>query len=79
MPTPHASATSASRSRRSANWPSEARCTNGDDAYPLPIPPGVQGRLVLPEDLTAKGGERIATFVSALAFEDQLAIIAGES
>ena len=46
--------------------------------YPLPIRPGVQGRLVLPEDLTAKEAKRIANFVSALAFEEQLAITAGD-
>lgn len=46
--------------------------------YPLPIRPGVQGRLMLPEDLTAKEAKRIANFVSALAFEEQLAITAGE-
>jgi hypothetical protein len=46
--------------------------------YPLPIRPGVQGRLVLPEDLTAKEAKRIANFVSALAFDEQLAITTGE-
>lgn len=46
--------------------------------YPLPIRPGVQGRLVLPEDLTAKEAKRIANFVSALAFDEQLAITSGE-
>lgn len=46
--------------------------------YPLPIRPGVQGRLVLPEDLTAKEARRIASFVSALAFDEQLALTAGD-
>lgn len=46
--------------------------------YPLPIRPGVQGRLVLPEDLTAKEAKRVANFVSALAFDEQLAITAGD-
>ncbi|MFZ5869147.1 MAG: hypothetical protein ACOYXW_01230 [Actinomycetota bacterium] len=47
--------------------------------YPLPIRPGVQGRLVLPEDLTAKEAKRIANFVSALPFEEQRAITAGDN
>lgn len=46
--------------------------------YPLPIRPGVQGRLVLPEDLTAREARRIANFVSALAFDEQLSLPAGE-
>lgn len=46
--------------------------------YPLPIRPGVQGRLVLPENLTAKEAKRVANFVAALAFDEQLAITAGE-
>jgi hypothetical protein len=47
--------------------------------YPLPIRPGLQGRLVLPDDLTAKEAKRIANFVSALAFDEQLAITAGDN
>jgi hypothetical protein len=45
--------------------------------YPLPLRPGVQVRLVLPEDLTLKEAQRVSTFVSALAFEERLAITAG--
>jgi hypothetical protein len=47
--------------------------------YPLPIRRGVQGRLVLPEDLSKKEAQRIANFVAALAFDERLAITAGES
>jgi hypothetical protein len=48
-------------------------------AYPLPIRPGVQGRLVLPEDLTKREAQRIGAFVSALAFDERLAITSGTS
>jgi len=45
--------------------------------YPLPLRPGVHVRLFLPEDLTPKEAQRVSTFVSALAFEERLAITAG--
>jgi hypothetical protein len=45
-------------------------------AYPLPIRPGVQGRLLLPEDLSRREAERVANFVNALAFDERLAITA---
>ncbi len=38
--------------------------------YPFPIRPGVQGKITLPEDLTAKEARRIATFVASLAIEE---------
>jgi hypothetical protein len=44
--------------------------------YPLPLRPGVQVRLMLPDDLTPKEAQRVSTFVSALAFEERLAITA---
>lgn len=56
----------------------ESLPVTGMVTYPLPIRPGVQGRLILPEDLTAKEAKRVANFVSALAFEEQLAITSGE-
>jgi hypothetical protein len=39
--------------------------------YPFPIRPGMQGRIMLPEDLTMREAKRIAAFVSTLAFEDE--------
>lgn len=47
--------------------------------YPIPIRPGVHGRIVLPEDLTTREAQRIAQFVAALAFEEQLALPPGSS
>lgn len=37
--------------------------------YPLPIRPGVKVTLILPEDLTISEARRIASFVSAIAFD----------
>lgn len=45
--------------------------------YPLPIRVGVQGMLVVPEDLTAREAKRVSAFVAALAYDEQLAIGAG--
>jgi hypothetical protein len=45
--------------------------------YPIVIRPGVQGRIVLPENLTKKEAQRVAAFVNALALDEQLAIAAG--
>lgn len=45
--------------------------------YPIPIRPGVQGRLILPEDLSKKEAERVATFVSALSFDEAPTVPAG--
>jgi hypothetical protein len=42
--------------------------------YPLPLRPGVQARLWLPEDLTEKEAKRVARFAESLAFTEQLAI-----
>ncbi len=39
--------------------------------YPFPIRPGVQGKITLPEDLTAKEARRIANFVASLAIEEE--------
>lgn len=39
--------------------------------FPIPIRPGVTGTLVLPEDLSKREAERVATVVNALAFEEQ--------
>ncbi len=39
--------------------------------YPFPIRPGMQGKIMLPEDLTMREAKRIAAFVSTLAFEDE--------
>lgn len=46
--------------------------------YPLPLRPGVQARLVLPENLSRNEAKRVMNFVSALAFDEQLALTAGE-
>ncbi|SDJ01103.1 hypothetical protein SAMN05444157_1267 [Frankineae bacterium MT45] len=45
--------------------------------YPFPLRPGVQARIVLPEDLTEKESKRVSRFVESLAFTEQLAITAG--
>ncbi|MBV9160896.1 MAG: hypothetical protein JO281_04910 [Pseudonocardiales bacterium] len=47
--------------------------------FPIPLRPGVQGKLILPDDLTKKEAERVVKVVSALAIEEQLAITAGPS
>jgi hypothetical protein len=47
--------------------------------FPIPLRPGVQGKLILPDDLTKKEAERVAKVVSALAIEEQLAITGGPS
>ena len=45
--------------------------------YPIVIRAGVQGKIILPENLTKKEAQRVANFVNALALEEQLAIAAG--
>lgn len=40
--------------------------------FPIPLRPGVQGKLVLPDDLTKKEAERVVRVVSALAIEEPL-------
>jgi hypothetical protein len=45
--------------------------------YPIVIRPGVRGSIVLPENLSKKEAQRVASFVTALALEEQLAITAG--
>jgi hypothetical protein len=47
--------------------------------FPIPLRPGVQGKLILPDDLTKKEAERVVKVVSALAIEEQLAITAVSS
>jgi hypothetical protein len=47
--------------------------------FPIPLRPGVQGKLVLPENLTQKEAKRVVAVVTALAMEEQLAITAGPS
>ncbi len=47
--------------------------------FPIPLRPGVQGKLILPDDLTKREAERVVKVVSALAIEEQLAITAGPS
>jgi hypothetical protein len=47
--------------------------------FPIPLRPGVQGKLILPDDLTKKEAERVVKVVSALAIEERLAITAGPS
>jgi hypothetical protein len=44
--------------------------------FSIPLRPGVQGRLIPPDDLT-KEAERVVKVVSALAIEEQLTITAG--
>lgn len=39
--------------------------------YPFPIRSGVQGEITLPEDLTRREAQRIAAFISTLAFDDE--------
>jgi hypothetical protein len=46
-------------------------------SYPLPLRPGLQARLLLPEDLTRNEAKRVMNFVNALAFDEQLAITSG--
>jgi hypothetical protein len=45
--------------------------------FPIPLRPGVQGKLILPDDLTKREAERVVKVVNALAIEEQLAITAG--
>lgn len=47
--------------------------------FPIPLRPGVQGKLILPDDLTKKEAERVVKVVSALAIDEQLAITSGPS
>lgn len=44
--------------------------------YPYPIRPGLQARLVLPEDLTVSEARRITAFVSSLAWPAEDALLA---
>lgn len=44
---------------------------SGMITYPFPIRPGMQGQIMLPEDLSMREAKRIAAFVSTLAFEDE--------
>lgn len=39
--------------------------------YPFPIRPGLQGQIMLPEDLTQREAERVGAFIKTLAFEDE--------
>jgi hypothetical protein len=57
----------------------EAPPAPGMITYPLPLRPGMQARLVLPEDLSRNEAKRITNFVSALAFDEQLAITTGDA
>lgn len=45
--------------------------------YPIVIRPGVRGSIVLPENLSKKEAQRVGSFVTALALEEQLAITGG--
>jgi hypothetical protein len=45
--------------------------------FPIPLRPGVTGRLILPDDLTQKEAKRVVAVVTALAIEEQLSITAG--
>ncbi len=47
--------------------------------FPIPLRPGVQGKLILPDDLTQKEAKKVVAIVTALAIEEQLAITAGPS
>lgn len=47
--------------------------------FPIPLRPGVYGKLVLPEDLTQKEAKKVVAIVTALATEERLAITAGPS
>lgn len=56
----------------------ETASAPGMITYPLPLRPGVQARLVLPENLSRNEAKRVVNFVNALAFDEQLALTAGE-
>jgi hypothetical protein len=78
------------KTTRAASSPAEPGDTKGEVpaqdgpppvgmiAYPFPLRPGVQARLVLPEDLTRNEAKRVMNFVGALAFDEQLALTRGE-
>ncbi|MDQ4020384.1 MAG: hypothetical protein M3257_01855 [Actinomycetota bacterium] len=51
----------------------------GMTEFPIPLRPGVQGKLILPDDLTQKEAKKVVAIVTALAIEEQLAITAGPS
>ena len=55
----------------------EAPTPPGMVTYPIVIRPGVKGTIMLPENLTKKEAQRVATFVNALALDEVLAIAAG--
>jgi hypothetical protein len=46
--------------------------TPGLITYPFPIRSGVQGKITLPENLTAREAERISAFIKTLAFDDEV-------
>lgn len=50
----------------------------GMTTFPIPLRPGVAGKLILPDDLTQKEAKKVIAIVTALAIEEQLAITAGE-
>jgi hypothetical protein len=59
--------------------PTAPRPVTGMTEFPIPLRPGVQGKLILPDDLTQKEAKKVVAIVTALAIEEQLAITAGPS
>jgi hypothetical protein len=49
----------------------------GMTTFPIPLRPGVVGKLILPDNLTQKEAKKVVAIVTALATEEHLAITAG--
>lgn len=49
----------------------------GMTTFPIPLRPGVMGKLILPDDLTQKEAKKVMAIVTALAVEEQPAITPG--
>lgn len=88
------SRTSATKARTNGSKPTTKVTPPADDApapgggappapgmttFPIPLRPGVVGKLILPDNLTQKEARKVVAIVTALAFEEQLAITAGPS
>lgn len=66
-------------SRRESRTPGRTRYGGDEEmiTYPYPVRPGVVGSLTLPADLTKVEATRLASFVSSLAMDPQLALPMG--
>ena len=74
---PDSSAATAQRGTARPPAAPEPPAQPGMVTYPIVIRVGVQGKIILPENLTKKEAQRVANFVTALALEEQSAITAG--